>query len=92
MDFLEIIYCLVIIFLASFLLVKLRILKLEGIGKSWVLTAFYLKIISGFILVFIYTNYYNSRNQADIYRYFDDSEIMYNALSENPKDFFLDGV
>lgn len=88
MDFLEIIYCLAIIILTSFLLVKLKILKLEGIGKVWVLAAFYVKIISGIILFFIYTNYYDSRKEADIYRYFDDSKIMYDALSENPKDFF----
>ena len=66
----------------------MKILKLEGIGKVWVLAAFYVKIISGIILFFIYTNYYDSRKEADIYRYFDDSKIMYDALSENPKDFF----
>jgi hypothetical protein len=39
--------------------------------------AFNLKVITGIILTLIYTYYYTDRSTADIFKYFDDSKIMY---------------
>lgn len=47
-----------------------------------------LKVISGIGFWYVYTYHYPIRNQADIYKYFDDSKIMFDALRHNPSDFF----
>jgi len=88
MSFTEIIYVILLIALFSFLVLKLRFFNLPGIKKKYVLLALYLKIVAGFGLTFMYTSYYPDRSEADIYKYFDDSEVMYNALKENPSHYF----
>jgi hypothetical protein len=46
------------------------------------------KLAAGFFLYLIYTRYYPDRSTADIFRYFDDSDIMYQSLFTKPYDFF----
>ena len=84
----EIIYVILLIAFFSFLVLKLTFFRLPGVKKQFVLLALYLKIIAGFGLTFIYSNYYPDRKEADIFKYFDDSEIMYNAIKENPSEYF----
>jgi hypothetical protein len=49
---------------------------------------FWVKIAVGFILYWIYTNTYQDRFSADIFKYFDDSYHMTKALYTQPLDFF----
>ncbi len=88
MTFLEILYCLTLITVMSLLIFKWRAFSLPGIKKQWVLWVFYLKILAGLVLVFVYSKYYTNRNDSDIFRYFDDSEILYNAIKTSPSDYF----
>lgn len=90
----EILYCLAIVAVMTLLILKWRPFSLPGIKKGWVLAAFYLKVFAGLGLTFIYTSYYSGRNDADIFRYFDDSEVMYDALETAPADYFtmLSGI
>lgn len=55
---------------------------------------FFLKIIAGTVMILIYTWFYIDRSTADIFKYFDDSKIMFDALRTSPVDFFkmLTGV
>ena len=39
------------------------------------------------LLYLIYTRYYTDRATADIFRYFDDSEILYQSLFTHPYDY-----
>ena len=57
---------------------------------------FIIKIGIGFCLIWVYNDYYPNktkiskeefRDQADIFKYYDDSKIIYNALEERPIDF-----
>lgn len=48
---------------------------------------FVLKILFGIFLTLIYTYYYTDRSTSDIYKYFDDSKIMFDALKTNLTDF-----
>lgn len=48
---------------------------------------FVLKILFGIFLTLIYTYYYTDRSTSDIYKYFDDSKIMFDALKTNLADF-----
>jgi hypothetical protein len=49
---------------------------------------FLIKLVAGFFLYLIYTRYYTDRATADIFRYFDDADIMYQSLFTHPYDFF----
>lgn len=57
------------------------------IPRRFYLFAFLAKIAAGFALTWIYTSYYPDRNTADIYKYYDDAKIMYDALPEKPGDY-----
>lgn len=83
----EILYCLAIVAVMTLLILKWRPFFLPGIKKRWVLAAFYLKVIAGLGLTFIYTSYYPDRSKADIFKYFDDSEIMYQSVRSSPIDY-----
>ncbi|MHC1706211.1 MAG: hypothetical protein AB9842_01685 [Bacteroidales bacterium] len=66
---------------------KLRFFRLDGIPEIWVITAFVIKIAASFILYLIYTQYYTDRSTADIFKYFDDSKVLYDILYSKPLDF-----
>ena len=50
--------------------------------------AFFLRIAMGFGLFLIYSYHYPSRQDADTFKYFDDSKYMYDAFWTNPGDYF----
>lgn len=83
----EILYCIVLIAAMTLLILKWRAFYLPGIKKRWVLAAFYLKVLAGLGLTYIYTSYYPDRSKADIFKYFDDSEVMYQAVQSSPSDY-----
>lgn len=59
----------------------------SGITKKQLWAIFSIKLLIGFGLTWVYTAYYINRLEADIFKYFDDSEVMYNALYSAPVDF-----
>ncbi|MFC1732489.1 hypothetical protein ACFL6I_19465 [candidate division KSB1 bacterium] len=65
----------------------MKFFELEGLSKSFISLVFIIKIIAGIILYFIYSYYYKERNSADIFKYFDDSKVMFNALLNQPLDY-----
>lgn len=65
----------------------MRFFKDDCIPKYWFTVLFGLKVIVSIILTSIYTNYYTDRSTADIFKYFDDSKVMFDALKTNPIDF-----
>jgi hypothetical protein len=62
--------------------------KDNEISNYWFIVIFGIKIIVSILLTFIYTDYYSNRDTADIYKYFDDSSVIFNALCTNPIDYF----
>ena len=50
--------------------------------------AFFLRVVMGFGLFLIYSYHYPSRQDADTFKYFDDSKYMYDAFWTNPGDYF----
>ncbi len=60
----------------------------EIIPKKWFIGIFSLKVLSSIILTLIYTYYYTDRSTTDIYKYFDDSKIMFESIHSKPLDFF----
>ena len=49
--------------------------------------AFALKVIIGFALFLVYSFHYTTRAEADTFRYFDDSAILFNSIKSEPLDF-----
>lgn len=77
-----------------FIIQKMKFFEMDGISKRSVSGIFILKILFGLLLWAIYTFYYTDRATADIYKYFDDSKIMFDAVKTRPADFFrmLSGI
>lgn len=71
-----------------YLVYRVRFFRLPGL-PAWMPPAFFVaKIFAGIALWAIYTFYYTERQSADIWKYFDDSAVMYNALHDHPADYF----
>ena len=85
---LELALTLATIFFAIYLIGKWKIFQIEGISISVFKGLFIIKIIAALALYVIYTQYYKDRAYADIFRYYDDSEVIYNTLFSTPWDFF----
>lgn len=71
-----------------FLIAKMKFFSYEGISRSAIQGVFILKILFGILLSVIYTYYYTDRSTADIYKYFDDSKVLFDALFTKPQDYF----
>lgn len=70
-----------------FLIARLSFFRELGVSIRWVQLAFVFKVMSGVLLYLIYTRYYSDRSTADIFKYFDDSSVMFNAAFDKPLDF-----
>jgi hypothetical protein len=66
----------------------MKFFDIEGLSKRTISGIFLLKIAFGLILWAVYTFYYTDRSTADIYKYFDDSKILFDTLRTNPAHFF----
>lgn len=71
-----------------FLIGKLGFFKATGLSTRFLQGVFLLKILAGTALVAIYTYYYTNRATADVYKYFDDGQVMFNAIKHSPADYF----
>ncbi|MEO5642876.1 MAG: hypothetical protein ABIQ40_08835 [Bacteroidia bacterium] len=67
---------------------RLKFFQLEGLG-TWAPSLFFgFKLLAGIALWCIYTYYYTDRTNSDIWKYFDDSKIMFDAIHAHPGDYF----
>ena len=70
------------------LLKKNSFFNIKGVNKLEIVAALIVQLITGIILYFIYTKYYTERYTADIFKYYDDSLVLYDAFFSNSLDFF----
>lgn len=80
-------YCTVYILLFSYLIIRSPFFKLPGFSSVHTLIVFYIKLGFGVALWYIYTYHYHNRITSDIFKYYDDSKIMYNAWHSHFGDF-----
>ena len=66
---------------------RAKVFASANVPVHWFQAVFVLKVIAGMALWAIYTHYYTDRSTADIYKYFDDAEVMFSALPHKPFDF-----
>ncbi len=64
-----------------------RFFEAPGLPRRTIGVLFLLKIAAGTALWYIYTYVYTDRSTADIYRYFDDGNIMFSAMPDHPLDY-----
>lgn len=76
------------LFIVGFIIYKHRFFHLPGLPRKATLLFFTLKLIAGVAIWYVYTVYYPQREYADIWKYYDDSEVIYDALDEHPGDYF----
>lgn len=69
-------------------LYKSQLFQKFGIPTKTVLVILLFKILCGFILFYIYSTYYPDRKLADIFKYFDDSQVLVRTLYDEPAYFF----
>ncbi|MCW3124360.1 MAG: hypothetical protein JWO03_18 [Bacteroidetes bacterium] len=67
---------------------KLPIFSNSTFSRKGLIILFAIKLIFGVGSVLVYTYYYTDRQYADIYKYFDDSKVIYDAIGEHPKTSF----
>jgi hypothetical protein len=72
----------------------LPFLKHSGIRPRILRAILILKILSGIALTLIYSFYYEDRQTADIYKYYDDARVIHATLQDDPLVYFslLSGI
>lgn len=59
----------------------------EGLSRKTISVFFLIKILFGFAVWCVYTFYYTERANNDIFRFFDDAVIMFNAIYHHPMHY-----
>src|ERR1035437_7535639 len=86
--FINIAVCIVYILVLGYFIKKNPFFKIKELTIKNIQLIFLLKVVFGFLLYFVYTYYYPDRSTADIFKYFDDSKVMFDAIFTNPSDYF----
>lgn len=84
---LELALTLATIFFAIYLIGKWKIFQIDGISPFVFKALFIIKIVAALALYVIYNQFYTDRAYADIFRYYDDSRVIYNTLLTHPWNF-----
>ena len=86
-------FILTIVYLLIFLKIinSWKFFKNKWVSKKKIKAFFIIKIIVGLFLFWVYSNHYSkdklTRQDADIFKYFDDSEYIFNSIYDKPLDF-----
>jgi len=83
----KILLCIAYLFIILFLIRKIPLFKQEYISYRFTYALFLIKVLVSFILFIIYTQFYTDRQNNDIFKYYDDGKIMYEAFHKNPADY-----
>lgn len=70
-----------------FVIRKASFFRARGLSPRTIGALFLLKVLAGTVLWYVYTCVHTDRATADIYRYFDDGNIMFRAMPEHPLDY-----
>ncbi len=70
-----------------YLIIRWPFFRVEGLGPKAIGVLFLLKVAAGTGLWWIYTFHYADRANADIYKFFDDGNVMFGALRAHPVDY-----
>ncbi len=66
---------------------KLGIFKRSALSSRSLSFYFAAKLLCGLLLYLIYTHYYPYRNTSDAFKYYDDSQVVYKTLFNDPSAY-----
>jgi hypothetical protein len=69
------------------LVLRVPFFRIPHVPEKLPAAVFLFKLLCGFVLVYVYTRHYPSRETADMYKFFDDSKVLHDALADNPLHF-----
>lgn len=84
---LTIIYAFCFYLLGIYLLYRLPFFKDEQVSLPFVIALYSLKILAFIGFYWVYTYYYPERQNADMYKYFDDANYLFECLNKDPQAF-----
>ncbi len=65
-------------------------LRIDGLPNSWMLVSFIVKCAAGILIWYLYAHHLDiDRKDADIFKYFDDAQVMYSSYEKAPS-LYLD--
>ncbi len=70
-----------------YLIGRCSFFRVEELNRKTLGALFLLKVLAGTALWGIYTFHYNDRANSDIFKFFDDGNVMFSALPAHPGDF-----
>ncbi|RLD43210.1 MAG: hypothetical protein DRI86_10380 [Bacteroidetes bacterium] len=84
-------YIIIIIFIAlSFYIInKTLIYRTKSIPKLWINIAFSIKLLAAMAMIIIYSRSEKIKSDADIFRYYEDSEVIFSALQNGEPIAYL---
>lgn len=74
-------------FILLFVVWRWSAFRLLGFPPYVVVILFTIKVLAGVLLTYFYTYLYNDRFNSDLFKLYDDSKHIYDALPEKPMDF-----
>jgi hypothetical protein len=84
----DIFFCLFYFLLFSVFILRSKFFSEGGFSNIYFLGAFYLKLLLGIGLWYIYTHIYKNRITSDIFKYYDDGKMIFATLHTSVKDYF----
>lgn len=77
-----------------YLIGRLRFFGVPGLRRRTIGSLFLLKVAAGTMLWWVYTFHYTDRSTADIYKFFNDGNVMFSAFRTHPVDYLrmLSGI
>jgi len=65
----------------SYIILKTRVFKSKSLTKNYILAFFLIKVVAGFTYIYVHKNILIG---GDIFSFFNDGQIVFSALKENP--------
>ena len=74
--------------LAFLAIYKIKMYNTKGINKNWFIAMFSIKLILSIGLFAMYSRSPEIKSNADIFRFYNDAQVIYNSLKTQPSAFF----
>jgi len=85
----DILFCSFYTLLFSAIIMRSKWFSADSLSNKYFLGAFYLKLLFGVALWYIYTHIYHNRATSDIFKYYDDAQMMFGKLHSSAKEYLI---
>jgi len=74
--------------IAFFAIYKIKMYRTKGINKHWFAAVFAIKVILASVMFFMYSSTPEIKKDADIFRFYNDAQVIYKSIKTEPTIFF----